>query len=441
MGCRVPLWVGLIVLVAACTSPSPTAPTFCEVAPIIGKHCSACHASEPQFGAPMSLMSFADFDQPSRTDASVATWILVQKRLHDEIRPMPPGQKVTADELALLDSWLNGKREKGTCDKVEPQASFTGVPGIEALPCKADTFVVASDQPTDGTKMPDKGWEVPLRKDAYACFGVRLPAKPGRQMTAVAPILKDTRLVHHMILYRDTPETKLPSGFHNCKERSVDAVPLFLWGPGAGGLVLPGDVGLELGDGEVQLDLEVHYNNATYIEDAFDTSGFGLCTTDERRPISAQVATVGTLYFTIPPKQNGVDGSLSLTNTCVPPITEPTRVLATAPHMHALGRAMKTEILRSNGAVETLIDVESYNFNDQSPFPVDVTLGPDDRLRTTCRWSNPHDTPVRYGGGTDDEMCYNFLLYYPAGQLETPGFPARACIDSTEVLSHPDWPE
>ena len=421
-----------------CGSSVPPAPstTFCDIATIVGKHCSTCHASEPQFGAPMSLMHAADWMKPSLSNSQVPVWSAVQTRIHDVAHPMPSNEKLSTDDLAALDKWLSSSHAIGSCSDVPPEAHFTGKEGVESLPCTPDVFVAATKQPSDGTTHVTQGWPVAVQTDSYVCFGVRLPAKKGRQLTAVAPMIGDSRLVHHMILYREKSSNALPPGGHSCKLRSYDAVPIILWGPGAGGLVLPGDVGLDLGDDEVQFDLEVHYNNGRKLEDVADTSGFGACTTTETRPVHAQVGTVGTLFFTIPPKTGDTDGTLSLTNVCTPPIDKPTHIIASAPHMHALGRAMKTDILRANGKVDTLIDVPNYDFSDQSAHPVDFVLNEGDQIQTTCRWSNPNPDPVVYGGTTANEMCFNFLLYYPAGQLAVNGFPAQACIDAAEVTSH-----
>jgi hypothetical protein len=200
--------------------------------------------------------------------------------------------------------------------------------------------------------------------------------------------------------------------------------------------VLPGDVGLTLGDGEIQFDLEVHYNNSRHLEDVVDTSGFALCTTNLPRTHTAAVGTLGTTSFTIPAATAQGPGSLSLSNTCEPTITEPTRILATAPHMHGAGSSMKTVIVRAYEDDETLIDVPHYDFDNQIAYPVDVTLGPYDKLSTTCTWTNPRTQPIRYGPYTNDEMCFNFILYYPAGQIAIPGLPAEACVDPLEILSH-----
>lgn len=437
----VPALLVSAVLAAPACRPAPpeqpTGPTFCDVAPIVSRRCNTCHSSEPQFGAPAPLAQLADFDRPALSDPTREMGELVRERLHDPLRPMPPGGPLSEEERALVDGWLDGGRPSGGCTDVPRNVEFTGSPGLEGLPCEPDVYVTASRVASEPATLAEEGFPVPRWTDAYVCFGVRLPAGAPREAIALTPLVDDSRFVHHMILYLDSENRNITPGPHHCNERSVSAVPLMLWGPGAGGLILPGDVGLTLGEGEIQFELEVHYNNAQRLEDATDRSGFALCTSDAPRPVTAQVGTLGTVGFTIPPRTDAGDGTLELSNRCMPEITEPTRILATAPHMHALGRALKTVVQREDGREEVLVDVQNYDFDNQAAFSVDVTLGPRDRLKTTCRWSNPHDREVEFGGATDDEMCFNFILYYPAGQLRIPGLPADACISAEDLAAQP----
>ena len=34
-------------------------------------------------------------------------------------------------------------------------------------------------------------------------------------------------------------------------------------------------------------------------------------------------------------------------------------------------------------------------------------------MRTRCVFKNPTDSTVKFGEGTGDEMCFNFIGYYP----------------------------
>lgn len=38
---------------------------------------------------------------------------------------------------------------------------------------------------------------------------------------------------------------------------------------------------------------------------------------------------------------------------------------------------------------------------------------PGDEIRTECRYTSNLDIPTGFGSGTNDEMCYGFITYYP----------------------------
>jgi hypothetical protein len=73
---------------------------------------------------------------------------------------------------------------------------------------------------------------------------------------------------------------------------------------------------------------------------------------------------------------------------------------------------MKTVINRKSGASDTLIDVP-FDFNTQVSYPTPTVINPGDTLTTTCTYA----TPTPFGQKTNEEMCYNFVIAYPAGQL------------------------
>ena len=57
-----------------------------------------------------------------------------------------------------------------------------------------------------------------------------------------------------------------------------------------------------------------------------------------------------------------------------------------------------------------------YSFDNQlvySRYPNTLTLKFGDKVRTTCTWANPSDKKVGWGEDTLDEMCFNFITYYP----------------------------
>jgi protein involved in polysaccharide export with SLBB domain len=91
--------------------------------------------------------------------------------------------------------------------------------------------------------------------------------------------------------------------------------------------------------------------------------------------------------------------------------------------MHLLGHSIKVEVNPGTTKAKTLLDVPSFNFDDQKyqQLPTPYDLKPGDKVRVTCT----HDAglrkllpqlsklPPRYviwADGTTDEMCIGILI-------------------------------
>ena len=76
--------------------------------------------------------------------------------------------------------------------------------------------------------------------------------------------------------------------------------------------------------------------------------------------------------------------------------------------------------MKINGTTEPLIFVDDWDFNWQGfyKYQQPIRLNAFDRLRATCTFDNSEKNPrnpsnplkiVRWGEGTEDEMCLGFL--------------------------------
>jgi hypothetical protein len=84
-------------------------------------------------------------------------------------------------------------------------------------------------------------------------------------------------------------------------------------------------------------------------------------------------------------------------------------------HMHEIGRSGWSWIHREGQEPIPLSRVEYYAFANQHGTPVDVTLKRGDRINTHCVWdSSRRSEPTRISIASTDEMCIEFLTYYPA---------------------------
>jgi hypothetical protein len=177
------------------------------------------------------------------------------------------------------------------------------------------------------------------------------------------------------------------------------------WAPGGRGSVLPNGIGQDVSG--LGFTLETHYNNTTGAATP-DASGARVCVTKNLRKIEAGIHWLGTELILLP-----IGGDAS--GICKPTATGPITILSSTPHMHLLGRHMKTVINRANGMTEMLID-KPFDFQTQIGYETPAVIMPGDSLTTTCTYGGA----AIYGEGTKNEMCYNFVLAYPNGGLSSP---------------------
>ncbi len=83
--------------------------------------------------------------------------------------------------------------------------------------------------------------------------------------------------------------------------------------------------------------------------------------------------------------------------------------------MHLLGRKLNVTHLH-DGREECLAQVDDYDFHWQgfAHYAKSIALDRGDRLRITCTYDTTgRDRVVRWGSGTEDEMCIAFLYTTP----------------------------
>jgi hypothetical protein len=362
-------------------------------------------------------VTYDDLQVPAPSDLARPVYELAGDRILDDARPMPPTGDLDPAEEALMLDWIDAGAPRGSEATCEHDDQPTPDPvGPDALPCEpTHTFTAhAAGSDNEPFKVPTQGAE-----NLYECFTFASPLAEGTQATAWAPIIDDERVLHHWILYRTTTPQE-DGGVGPCNMPS-DATFVSGWAPGGGNYLMPDDVGLELGGPDDSFILQIHYHNTGHYDDSFDRSGVALCTAEEPRPNTAGVMTLGTVSINIPAGAENYSTSGTCPGWLTSYLPGPVNVIASFPHMHELGRSIRTDILRggANGAIEPLIDVEMFNFENQlfyehSP---EVQVHPGDAVRTTCVYDNHYDFNVTFGEATEDEMCFNFAIVYPVEHL------------------------
>ena len=83
-------------------------------------------------------------------------------------------------------------------------------------------------------------------------------------------------------------------------------------------------------------------------------------------------------------------------------------------HAHEIGSAITTEVFRNDMLVGTVASQDPFAFDTQMFQPADIDIMPGDRIDTTCIYdSTGRTSPTGGGVASDEEMCINFMMYYP----------------------------
>jgi copper type II ascorbate-dependent monooxygenase-like protein len=370
----------------------------CDVDAVLKAHCQTCHASQPQFGASVPLVTWDDLQKPAPgANAGKKVYELLQSRIHDDARPMPPSPqpRLDAKDAATVDTWIaaGAKASAATC------TGAAAPDGVKPLSCTPDTVLKATKpfvmQP--GSAL-----------DQYTCFGVDIDVQKKRHVTALAPHVDNKQIVHHILLFQtNTAESTEP---FPCEAFGSAAWKLVAgWAPGGTNLELPPEAGFPENVGTTHWVVQVHYNNAK-AQTGTDQSGYELCTTETLRPNDAGVLAFGSTSFSIPPRS-------TTTVRCDYPLGPQfanVKLFNASPHMHTRGAALSTERLPGGtGTPETILDQKAFSFEAQANYPITKSVAPGDVMRTRCTWKNPGDTAIGFGEGTSDEMCFDFIGYYP----------------------------
>ncbi|HVY48777.1 MAG TPA: hypothetical protein VHB21_22970 [Minicystis sp.] len=386
----------------------------CDVDRVLAQSCRSCHADPPRYGAPMPLVTYADTQAPAPTNTAEKVVDVMHQRIHDPTSPMPPTGPLDAAALDVLDRWYQEGAPPGDGAACDEGAGGTGPAiGPDALSCTPTQKLVAHGTSGGAFHVPSDA------ANLYECFTFKSPWNGATEGTAWAPIIGDARVLHQWILYRSA--TPQPDGGVGPCNMPADATFVAGWAPGGTNFVLPKDVGLELAGPNDSLILQVHYHNIAGYTDADDASGVALCTTNTPREHLAGVFTLGTVDISIPPHANGYTTSGMCPSWATSFLPQPLTIIATFPHMHGLGRSIKTEVLRGGdtGPAETLVDVQHFSFDSQTFYRKDppMTFNPGDAARTTCVYDNPGNDTVSFGERTEDEMCFDFVMLYPINLL------------------------
>lgn len=422
--------------------PPPAEPTYHNrVAAILDRHCVSCHA-EGGIG-PMPLTSFED----AKSNAGAIAW-------QTRERHMPPWLPDTSScaelkharalpeaDVRALERWAElGAPEGDRADARLPRPK-------RSVPNDADRVAI-----------PDEGYAPKAgRSDDYHCFVLDPKLTRAERVTAlrIAPGLPS--IVHHVLLFEVRPsaiakieelDAKEPGPGYTCfggigvipslragnlargELVDFDAQMIVGWAPGAGATdvagaptPLPEGTAIKLAP-DSRLVMQVHYSLENHQPPRGVPSKPGALPLDRTKvemwlakddAALKQAVWIPLLKydFRVPPGAGPDDPRATAQSEVTLPF--PLEVRGVAPHMHLRGQSIHIQ------ADDTcVLDVPRWDFHHQEGYW--LTKGTRvSKASVTCKWDNrasaqpvvngKRKTPreLRWGEGTDDEMCLAFL--------------------------------
>ena len=207
-------------------------------------------------------------------------------------------------------------------------------------------------------------------------------------------------------------------------------------------IALPREAGFLAGPGHgLSLLMNIHYHNPEHRAGWRDATALRVYATVARRKFDAGIMWTGAVAQIAPMPRN--ERRVFSQATCAAP--HDAVVVGAFGHVHGLGRAVFTEQLRGGVKVGELGRDDAFQMNRHhyGPFARPyraVQVG--DTLSTTCIYDNSgnasgthghvhtHGRHGTHGGiGHADEMCVNFLVFYPFVPAWSPALCRHAVRD------------
>lgn len=241
-------------------------------------------------------------------------------------------------------------------------------------------------------------------------------------------ILSNPNVLHHIWIYHcssgldSSDGMKVGQGSYDCNGVETNCQIIAGWAVGPEEYCEPPNVAAYVDFAASNVfKIEAHYDNAARVDNVQDQSGMSLRLTPTPRNLHAGLSILGMSYydrrFTVPARQK----AHSLVNLCPTDATlrglnRPIYVYSWNPHMHLYGTKLVTEHYRCGQKIGEIGRIEQFEFDNQQSYMLNppVKVLPGDALVTSCTYDSS-DVQVDIEGGeeTTQEMCDNYLTYYP----------------------------
>jgi len=376
-----------------------------DVAPLLNQKCVSCH--RPGEVAPFSLVGYENAKKWSGMIKGTA-----------EKRIMPPWKAVhgygefldenrlTDDQINVLRQWHEQGAPRGNGKQEPKPPTFSS----EWTLGKPDLII----SPSKPFKLDAEG------EDVYRNFVIKTDYKEPVWITGMDVRPGNKKVVHHVIAFLDKAGAS-----HKLADANTDGQEGYVgtgggvgilpsgslggWAPGVRARHTPEGTAFRLDPGTTVV-MQVHYHKSGKPEE--DQTKIGLYVTKEAPKKEIDLHWMFNFAVNIQPG----DKEYKLSRTYV--FKEDRTIYGVMPHMHLLGRSMKSWLEFPDGKIQPLVHVDDWDFNWQLNYafkqPIKVPAGSKQIVEAIYDNSsdnprNPNNPPKRvtWGEGTNDEM---FLL-------------------------------
>lgn len=387
-----------------------------DVAQIFYNKCTSCHHTGGI--APFPLTTYQE-----TSPMAAAIYGAISPGAAHQMPPWPPDNNyqqylhdraLTPAEKTTLFNWLNNGFPEGNAAQTPPPPVYN----VGSVLGNGDLMV----------KMPNYVSNATAQSDDYVCFAVPTNLSQSRTIKAVEVVPGNMEIVHHALIYIDHNgvETSNTSGFCSSPSSSTTKL-LSAYVPGAAPLIFPSaaplKLGVDIGPGS-KIYFALHYPNGSsgMLDSTKVILHFYPQGTTGVRQVSAE-PIIGDFNFNLPPNQ-----ITTLTEQYPPNGGIPVSIsaLSVMPHMHLLGKSIKSYALAPNN-IDTLKHINIphwdfhwqgfYTFSHLQKIPAGYKVKGEAVFDNTANNPhNPYSPPqnVQFGENTTDEMFivyYHYLLY------------------------------
>jgi hypothetical protein len=320
--------------------------------------------------------------------------------------------------------------------------------------CQNDDITDVPNSYTMSVNMPNI--TIPAQETTYMCYAVPFTTPNNEDAHIVrlnfVPDTRSAHFVHHMLLHfcQDFGTvqgvTAIPSLYpepEDCVYTNPSPLGypgctlLYAWARGGRPMNLPSEAGFRIRsttNSTYYFVLDMHYNNPDIVSGVIDGSGVEMIVTTDLRTYDASTLTLGdggTMLPDIPAGQSAYHVEITCPSECTETLPHEIHVFSDYFHMHEIGKSGFSWIHRGDESI-LLNRIEYYAFANQHAVAVNITLKPGDRINTNCVWdSSKRTAPTNIAVASTDEMCMEFLTYYPA--IPNSPFCGYANIDNSPV--------